>query len=330
MAISIIITDEGSTIKIDKSGTDTFLTKPVTIDRNKDQANEMILFDASGKKIFFFAKDVQPPFSTDPDTLQAEIEALNGTGGLVSIAILLADILTELRNDQDIEVRWIQDENGVVMTQVRKLNQETGAVTFDYFDHDGNSVATPDEQYPVIGKYNFFKQIGIANKNGTGYADGDTITRYRIVDHLDGLLAVTSQINYNENTGSEVTIPIADFEIIGDDQEKLLTNIITVVTKMEKPFDNYSNGREIISITGTQKPLAGISTPIYHVIVQALLTNVNDIAIGTSGIDATVGNEIGTILEPGDIGTIFANNLNLSFINGTIGDGVSWQSYDKT
>jgi len=59
------------------------------------------------------------------------------------------------------------------------------------------------------------------------------------------------------------------------------------------------------------------------VVVQAKINNTNIVAIGASGVDATIATGTGIILEPGDTFTLNVDNLADVYVDSLVsGDGV--------
>lgn len=83
-------------------------------------------------------------------------------------------------------------------------------------------------------------------------------------------------------------------------------------------------GQAKINITGTAVQLS-TQTLLNGVIISARSTNVNPIALGTSSVANTVdGTGNGYILESGCSVSVACANANDLWINGTLGDFVSW------
>jgi len=81
-------------------------------------------------------------------------------------------------------------------------------------------------------------------------------------------------------------------------------------------------GIKTVSIAGTDEAIAG-STTCKRVIIQAQTDNTGFIAVGASGVDATVAIGNGVLLGAGDVFELEIDNLADIFIDATVnGDGV--------
>lgn len=96
--MAVQITDDGSTIKVVKNG-QTFNFDKNTISLAIDAAtNEMVIRDASERKVFFFFSDVTVPVTANLEALRSSIEALKDTaGGGLATAIKQDNQITELQ-----------------------------------------------------------------------------------------------------------------------------------------------------------------------------------------------------------------------------------------
>lgn len=82
------------------------------------------------------------------------------------------------------------------------------------------------------------------------------------------------------------------------------------------------HGVKTVTSAGTDEALAG-STTAREVTIQAQTDNTGLIAVGATGVDATVATGTGIILYPGDSITLECDNLSDIFVDATVsGDGV--------
>lgn len=84
------------------------------------------------------------------------------------------------------------------------------------------------------------------------------------------------------------------------------------------------HGVKTVTTAGTDVVLAS-STACKWVVVQAQTDNTNKIAVGASGVDATVATGTGIILEPGESITLLVDNLADVYIDSLVdGEGVRY------
>jgi len=84
------------------------------------------------------------------------------------------------------------------------------------------------------------------------------------------------------------------------------------------------DGVKTISNAGTDEALAA-STTAKAVIIQAQTDNTNKVAVGATGVDATVATGTGIILDPGDTITLPCDNLADIYVDALVsGEGVRY------
>ena len=84
------------------------------------------------------------------------------------------------------------------------------------------------------------------------------------------------------------------------------------------------DGVKVVAAAGTDEALAA-STPAKWVMIQAQTDNTSKIAVGATGVDATVATGDGILLDPGDVVTIPCDNLADIFIDALVtGEGVRY------
>lgn len=82
------------------------------------------------------------------------------------------------------------------------------------------------------------------------------------------------------------------------------------------------HGLKTVAVAGTDEAIAG-STAVKMVTIQAQTDNTGVIAVGASGVDATVATGTGVLLAPGDTYLVNIDNLADIFIDASVsGDGV--------
>jgi hypothetical protein len=84
------------------------------------------------------------------------------------------------------------------------------------------------------------------------------------------------------------------------------------------------HGVKTVAAAGTDEALAA-STPAKWVMIQAQTDNTGRVAIGATGVDATIATGNGIALAAGEIATLPCDNLADLFIDATVtGDGVRY------
>lgn len=84
------------------------------------------------------------------------------------------------------------------------------------------------------------------------------------------------------------------------------------------------HGVKVVTTAGSHEPLAA-STDCKVVIIQAQTDNTGDIAVGASGVDATVATGNGVLLDAGEKIMLEVDNLADIFIDATVsGEGARY------
>lgn len=87
----------------------------------------------------------------------------------------------------------------------------------------------------------------------------------------------------------------------------------------------YGNGVKTVTTAGTDVALVSAITWAKWVIVQAQTDNTGYVAVGASGVDATVATGTGVLLAAGENVTLPARDLKDIYIDATVsGDGVRY------
>ena len=85
-----------------------------------------------------------------------------------------------------------------------------------------------------------------------------------------------------------------------------------------------ADGVTTVSAAGTDVVLGG-DVACKKIDIQAQTDNTGLIAVGFTGVDATIATGTGVILNPGDAYSLEINNLNLIYIDSTVsGEGVRY------
>ncbi len=96
------------------------------------------------------------------------------------------------------------------------------------------------------------------------------------------------------------------------------------IISAEHTTTGIGHGVKTVTTAGTDEALAA-STAVKWVIVQAQTDNTGVIAIGASGVDATVATGTGILLAAGEKFTIPCDNLADLYVDATVsGDGVRY------
>lgn len=135
--------------------------------------------------------------------------------------------------------------------------------------------------------------------------DTDTTT---IIGHVDGIEALLTTID--ADTGNIDTS---------------LNNVETYT--LSKYITGIGHGVKTVTTAGTDEALAG-STACKKVVIQAQTDNTGVIAVGATGVDATIATGTGIILYPGDVYELEIDNLADVFIDSSVnGEGVRYNYF---
>ena len=97
-----------------------------------------------------------------------------------------------------------------------------------------------------------------------------------------------------------------------------------VIGKIDHTTTGLGHGVKTVTVAGTDEALAG-STAAKWVMIQAQTDNTGSIAVGASGVDATVATGNGILLAAGASMTLAVDNLADIYIDATVsGDGVRY------
>ena len=106
-----------------------------------------------------------------------------------------------------------------------------------------------------------------------------------------------------------------------------LATINTAVTS--KYITGIGHGVKVVAVAGTDEALAG-STACKRVVVQAQTDNTTGVAVGATGVDATIATGTGTFLYPGDSFELEIDNLADVFVDAlTSGEGVRYTYFTQ-
>jgi len=114
-----------------------------------------------------------------------------------------------------------------------------------------------------------------------------------------------------------------------DRLKDLLTGIIlaagsAIIGKVGHDITGIADGVTVVATAGTDVALAG-STTCKLVIIQAQTDNTSIVAVGATGVDATVATGTGIVLYPGESITLLCDDLADIFIDSLVsGEGVRY------
>lgn len=146
---------------------------------------------------------------------------------------------------------------------------------------------------------------------------GNTIT-------VDGTVAVTS----SDITSIKTAVETIDNAISGNEMQVDVVGALPAGTnaigKTGHDITGIGHGVTTVTTAGTDVALAA-STVCKKVIIQSQTDNTGLIAIGTSGVDATIATGTGVLLYPGDAIEIEIDNLADVYLDSTVnGEGVRY------
>lgn len=95
-----------------------------------------------------------------------------------------------------------------------------------------------------------------------------------------------------------------------------------LIGKVDHPTTGLGHGVKVVAAAGTDEALAA-STPAKWALIQAQTDNTNFVAVGASGVDATIATGTGALLAPGEAVPIPCDNLADIFVDALVsGEGV--------
>ena len=80
-------------------------------------------------------------------------------------------------------------------------------------------------------------------------------------------------------------------------------------------ISGLSGGRKVNVTGGTRVQLSSTEAPCNAIIIQALRSNVGNVAVGGSDVSISVGSENGLVLAPGQTITLNVNNITRIWID---------------
>lgn len=159
-----------------------------------------------------------------------------------------------------------------------------------------------------------------------------------IIGHVDGIEGLLTTIDGDTGTlagtvaGSEIQADIvgalpAGNNNIGDVDVASIAAGTNDIGRVGHNVTGIGHGVQTVATAGTDVALAA-STACKSITIQAQTDNTGLIAIGATGVDATVATGTGVLLSAGESISIPADNLADIFIDSTVnGDGVRYTYY---
>ena len=94
---------------------------------------------------------------------------------------------------------------------------------------------------------------------------------------------------------------------------------------VEGAYGTISSGTKVVTTAGTAVALAASSTVAKRITIQSQTDNTSDVAVGGSGVLATVATGGGILLHPGDTYEINMSDLASVYIDSLVnGEGVRY------
>ena len=297
----IQVPTDGSGKKLDTQVTTTAAQhRQVMVIGAKDTDANIAPVDATtGLKVNLGA-DNDVTLATLPDT---------ASGDLASIAADLGTIDTDTGNISTYASRLLSSAAGIDPATAAAT---TSFVTSGQYDStqktltDGQQASWAMSARGAMivnpGAETFTVDTGLTK--GAGAADASTLLV--TIDSGQVSNAVTSQGSFSDGV-AQVGLP--------DDHPPIPVDHSTT---------GIGHGTKTVTTAGTDVVLAS-STAAKWVIIQAIVENTDNIAVGASGVDATDTTGTGVVLTPGDSITIPCDNLADIFIDSIVnGEGVRY------
>ncbi len=261
---------------------------------------------------------------------------LNTSGLALETGGNLATIVTSLGNlDNSVDGNYLNVNMNIAGTDVSAnagtLTAQTLRVTIATDDEVNNLLGTIDADTgniatslgnmdnSVDGNYlnTNLNYAGTDAPTGGGTEAG--VLRVTIATDSTGVLSV-------DDNGSTLTVDGTVTANLSATDNTVLDNIDTAVTS--KYISAIGNGVKAVTTAGTDVALAA-STTCKRVTIQAQTDNTNIIAVGATGVDATIATGTGIVLYPGDVFEMDIDNLADVFIDSLVnGEGVRFTYFN--
>lgn len=229
---------------------------------------------------------------------------------------LLVDALIDLGADvidlatRDALAVGIVDANGDQITSFG------GGVQYTEGDTDASITGTAimwEDAADTLTPVNSSKPLPVTVITGFATsAKQDTIIGH--VDGIEALLTTIDQALDNAISGNEMQVDVVAALPAGTNDIGRVGHNIT----------GMGHGVTTVTTAGTDVALAG-STSCKRVVIQAQTDNTSLIAVGATGVDATIATGDGVVLYPGDAIELETDNLADIFIDSLVnGEGVRY------
>ena len=223
-----------------------------------------------------------------------------------------------------------------------------GKVSIDQVTANANEVVTKTgsvteatlsaETTKVIGTINVAASQTIAVTNAGTFATQATLQAGTA--EIGKLAAGVAEIGNVKNSGTfatQATLQTGSNAIgkltansgvdIGDVDVTSIATGTNAIGRVGHDITGIGHGVKTVTTAGTDEALAG-STACKRVVVQAQSDNTGVIAVGATGVDATIATGTGVLLFPADTFEIEIDNLADIFIDSTVsGDGVRYSYF---
>ncbi len=233
-------------------------------------------------------------------------------GGSITGSILTLDYNTSSMSDtDDLMIMYDDGVDTVAVTQSGTWD-EVG------INDSGNSITVDGTVTANLSATDnaVLDDIAADTESIKGYTDGieDLLTT---IDADTSAMVTSLGTLDNTVSGSEIQVDVVASLPAG-------TNAIG---KVGHDITGIGHGAKTVTTAGTDVALAA-STPCKKVDIQAQTDNTGIIAIGGSGVDATVATGTGILLNAGDIYSFEIDNLADVYIDSTVdGEGVRFTYY---
>jgi len=154
---------------------------------------------------------------------------------------------------------------------------------------------------------------------GPSGANNSTI-EYEETAKINGVVA--KKVWTLDSSGNLVTPATSTAQTDGSQKTQIVDvngNVVTITS--------IGHGVKVVTTAGTDVALA-TSTPCKRVTIQAQTDNTSAIAVGSSGVDATIATGTGVFLNPGDVFELDIDNLADIYIDSLVsGEGVRYSYF---
>ena len=309
----VIKTDAGGAIQVDLEVASVAVTSIAAGDNNIGNVDIVSSALPTGASTLAEQQSQTTHLATiagDTTSIQAAVELIDDTvytDGAGTVTKGIAILGQDGTNPQAIKT----DANGELQVDVLTMPivAVTQSGTWDEvgINDSGNSITIDNSTLAVVG-------------GGTEAA----AMRVTIASDSTGVLSVDdngSTLSVDDGGGS-LTVDGTVTANLSATDNAVLDNIDLATTS--KYITGIGHGVATVTTAGTDVAIAG-STACKKVVIQAQTDNTNIIAVGGSGVDATIATGTGVVLYPGDVFEFDIDNLADVFIDSLVnGEGVRY------